>query len=142
MRIEEILKTMFYSFFVIATGIVASMYVFCLIFYPNVSFSLNDIRAILITALACDLPFFIYYSKRDLSKKQMFIRTIIHFFVLLTVLIYLSHLWNWISLNEPREVAIFVLLVVVVYVIVSSIISYQDKRLAKKLNDNLKERYQ
>lgn len=141
MRIEEIIKMMFRSFFIIATGVTASMYMFCYILKPEVSFSLDDIGRILLMAFACDLPFVIYYSRKELGKKQMFIRKIIHFSVLLAVLLYLAQLWGWVSMQRPNEIATFVLLVICVYVIVFAITSYQDKKLAKKINESLKERY-
>lgn len=141
MRIEELFKIMFRSFFVITTGITASMFVFCLIFYPDVKFTLDDIGRILLMALACDLPYFIYYSRRELKKKQMLVRTAIHLLLLIAVLLYLAHIWDWVSMSRPIEVTVFILLVMCVYIIVFVVTSYQDKKLANKLNDRLKERY-
>ena len=141
MQGEELFKKMFYSFFVITTGVTVSMYVFCLIFNPGVSFSLNDIGRILVMGLASDLPFLIYYSRRELGKKQMFIRAVIHVIVLLAILLYFAQRWDWVSINNPQEVLVFVLLVLGVYAVVSVVTAYRDKKLADKLNDSLKERY-
>jgi len=141
MRIGELLKTMLYSFFIITTGIVVSMYVFCLIFYPDVSFSLDDIGRILLMALASELPYVIFLSRDELSRKQMLIRFAIHAPVLFAILLFFSHIWDWVDISKATEVAVFFALVAGVYIGVLLITSYRDKKLADKLNDSLKDRY-
>jgi len=132
---------MVHSYFVITTGIIASMYVFCLIFNRNAVYSLDDIGRILLMALASDLPFIIFYSRKELGKKQMLIRQIIHIPFLLAVLFYFAQLWDWVRMNSPTEVIVFIALVLVVYAAVLAIATFQDKKLADKLNDRLKQRY-
>mgnify|MGYP001385392859 CR=1 FL=1 len=141
MNAEELLKTMLRSFFIIATGIVISMYLFCLIFYPDASFTLHDIGGILLLAFFGDLPYLIFYSGKELSKKQMYLRKSIHLPVLLAVVLYFAHLWEWVSLNRSKEVFVFLLLVLAVYAIVFAIAVHYDKKLAEKLNHRLRERY-
>lgn len=141
MRIEELLKTMLRSFSVITTGIIASMYVFCLIFNKDAQFFLYDIERILLMALVSELPYAIFLSRKELSKKQMWIRTAIHFPVLLAVLLYFAQLWDWVSINNPKELAVLILLIIGVYAVVLTVAAYRDKKLADKLNDSLKERY-
>lgn len=141
MRIEELFKNMLRSFFIISTGAVASMYVFCLIFFPDVTFTLGDIGRVLLMALASDLPYILFYSRKELGKRQMLVRKVIHFAALLAILLTFAHLWDWINLNNPGQVIVFILLVIGVYAIVIGLIAYQDKKLADKLNDVLKQRY-
>ena len=141
MRAEELLKTMVQDFFMITTGIVISMYVFCLIFSPDASFSLADIGRILLMALAADLPHVIFLSRRELSKMQMLIRKVIHLIILLAILLYFASFWDWVSLNNAKEVAVFLSSVLAVYVAVFLAGSYRDKKLTDKMNDRLKEHY-
>lgn len=141
MNAEEILKTMFRSFFIIATGIVISMYVFCLIFYPDASFTLYDIGWILKLAFISDLPYLLFYSNKELSKKQMYIRKSVHLPVLLAVVLYFAYLWDWVDLNHMKEVIVLLLLILIVYVVVFAITICYDKKLADKLNHRLRERY-
>jgi Protein of unknown function (DUF3021). len=141
MCINELLKNMFRSFFIITTGIVVSMYVFCLLFEPNARFSLDDIGRILLMALASDLPFFIFLSRREPSKRQMLARQIIHLLVLSAVLLYFASLWDWIELNNSAEVIIFLLLIFAVYIAVIITIKYRDKKMTEQMNDRLKKRY-
>ena len=141
MRIGDLVKTIVRSYFVITTGIVTSMYVFCLIFNRDALYSLDDIGRILLMALASILPFFIFYSHKELSKKQMLIRQAIHVPVLMTVLFYFAQLWDWVNMNHPKEIVVFIVLVFVVYAVVLAVATYQDKKLADQLNDRLKQRY-
>ena len=141
MRAEELLKKMISSFFMIATGIVISMYVFCLIFYPDVSFMLADIRRILVMAVAGDLPLVIFLSRRELTKNQMLLRTMIHFVVLSGVLLYFAFLWDWVDPANTKEIAVFLISVVLVYTAVFLTNRYRDKKLGDRLNDRLKQRY-
>lgn len=132
---------MFRSYFVITTGIVFSMYVFCLLLNPNANFSLHDIERILIMAFAGDLPYIIFLSHKELSKKQMLVRKIIHLLVLSAILLYFASLWNWISLNNPRQILVFLSSVCIVYIIVWTTSKYRDKKLTDQINNKLKERY-
>lgn len=141
MNIKELLKTMLRSFFVITTGVITSMYVFCLIFNPDASFSLHDIGRVLLMALVSELPFIIFYSRRELSKKQMLIRQAVHLPVLLADLLFFAQLWNWVNMGRLKEIIVFILLVISVYVMVLAAVTYQDQKLAEKLNDSLKKRY-
>ena len=102
MNAENLLKTMFRSFFTITTGIITSMYVFCLLFHPDASFSLHDIGGILVMAFVSDLPYLLFYSHKELSKKQMYVRKSVHLTVLLSVVLYFAYLWDWISINHTK----------------------------------------
>ena len=141
MRSGDLLKHMLRAFFVITTGIIASMYVFNLIFNQDVVFPLDDIGRILLMAFAGDLSLVIFYSSKELGKKQMLVRYAIHIPVLLAVLLFFAQLWDWVSMSRPKEIIIFIVLVIVVYVTVLAVATYQDKKLADKLNDRLKQRY-
>ena len=138
---RELFTAMLQAFFMITTGIVVSMYVFCLIINPNASFALDEIGKILLMAFVSDLPYVLFFSRKELSKKQMLIRQVLHLSALLAVLLYLAHLWNWVNLNSLKEVTIFLVLVLIVYTIIFVATAYRDKKLADKLNDKLKERY-
>lgn len=141
MRIEEILKAMANSFFLIVTGTVCSMFAFCMILHPNAVFTLADIGRILLMGIAGDLPYLLFLSGRELNRKQMFVRTLLHVFVLLTVLLYLAVQWDWVNLQNTEEVVVFVLTVLLVYTAVFFVTKYRDRKLTDKLNERLKERY-
>lgn len=141
MPLKELLQTMLGAYPVITTGIITSTYVFCQVFNNHVTFSIDDIGGILVMAFFSDLPFLLFFSKGELTKKEMRIRFIIHIPVLLFVLLYFAGRWNWINIKNPKEVAFFILLVIGVYAVVFAVTFYKDKKTADKLNDSLKRRY-
>nr|WP_267901547.1 DUF3021 family protein [Caproicibacter fermentans] len=132
---------MFRSFFVITTGVVASMYLYCALLNPGAVFTVKDIGRILLMAVVGDLPLFLFWSRRELSKRRYFIRRIVHMAVLALILLYFASLWDWISLDKAGEVAVFLLCVLAVYVIVLFAAVLRDKKLSDRLNRKLKERY-
>lgn len=141
MRIKDLLKAMFYAYFVITTGAAVSMYISCLLFNPKGSFSPVDIGGILLVALVSDLTFFIFYSNKELSKKQMIFRFFIHIPTLLIILLYFAHLFKWVNIKSFIQVVVFILLVLGVYAGTLLISFYKDKKIADQLNDSLKKRY-
>lgn len=141
MCLNQLLKTMFRSFFVITTGVVVSMYVFCLILNPAAVFTLDDIGRILLMAAAGDLPLILFWSRRELSERQLMGRKAIHLLVLLAILLYFASLWNWVSLKNAGQVTVFLLGVLAVYFMVTAVSIYRDKKLTDQLNRKIKERY-
>lgn len=138
---EELVKKMINSFFMITTGIVISMYVFCLIFNPDVRFTLADIGRIILMAAVSDLALIIFFCRRELNKKQMLMRYIIHFIVLSAILLYFSFLWDWVNPRNTKEIAVFLISILLVYVVIFLSNRYRDRKLSDKLNDRLKQRY-
>lgn len=138
---EELVKKMINSFFMITTGIVISMYVFCLIFNPYVRFTLADIGRIILMAAVSDLALIIFFCRRELNKKQMLMRYIIHFIVLSAILLYFSFLWDWVNPRDTKEIAVFLISILLVYVVIFLSNRYRDRKLSDKLNDRLKQRY-
>lgn len=141
MSIKDLLKAMFQAYFVITTGVIISMYVLCLLFNPNGNFSPVDIGGILLVSLISDLSFFVFYSNKELGKRQMLFRFSIHIPTLLALLLFFAYLYKWVNIKSPVQVTVFILLVLGVYVGTLALTFYQDKRIADKLNSSLKERY-
>lgn len=138
---EELVKKMINSFFMITTGIVISMYVFCLIFNPDVRLTLADIGRIILMAAVSDLALIIFFCRRELDKKQMLMRYIIHFIVLAAILLYFAFLWDWVNPRDTKEIAVFLISILLVYVVIFLSNRYRDRKLSDKLNDRLKQRY-
>jgi len=140
MGIKEITREMVYSFFVIFSGSVLAMYVYLLIFGQN-TVDIHHITALLVMTVLADLASFVFYSRKDLSKKQMFVRYVIHLAVIIGIMLSAATYLEWVRWHEPVQIIVFVGLVVAVYTIVMITDEYQNKKLADKLNQKLKERY-
>lgn len=141
MNTETLIKAMVRSFFIIVVGIVTGNYVMCLLFSPDAVMPVKQFGEILLCAVLSDLPFVIFYSRQELSKKQMLIRHVIHGVVLLAVLIAVARVWNWIDFTNLFEVTFFLLIIAMVYIAVYVAAYMADKKTADELNKGLKERY-
>jgi len=140
MNIKEITRLMSSTFFVIFSGSVLAMYTYSLIFGID-TLKLHNITALLIMTVLADLAYFIFYSNRELSKRQMHMRSIIHFITIMGILLFTASYMEWILWSEPIQVIVFVGLVTSIYVVVRVISDYQSKKLADKLTQKLRERY-
>ena len=141
MRIKDLVKSMFHAYFVIVTGVTVSMYICCLLFNPQGSFTPDDIGGILLMALISDVSFLIFCSKRELNKKQMLLRVAVHIPVLLAMLLYFAYLFQWVNMKSPAQIAVFILLVLGVYIGTLAGSFYRDRKTADKLNESLMKRY-
>lgn len=141
MPIKDLIKMMFHAYFIITTGVVISMYILCLLFNPNGNFSPVDIGGILLVAFISDLSFLVFCSSKELDKKQMLLRFFIHIPMLLVILLYFAHLFKWVNMKSLKQVVVFILLVLGVYIGTLMISFYRDKKTADKLNNSLKKRY-
>lgn len=141
MNTETLIKAMVRSFFIIVVGIVTGNYVMCLLFSPDAVIPVKQFGEILLCGVLSDLPFVVFYSRHELSKKQMLIRHAIHGVVLLAVLIALARVWNWIDFTSLFEVTLYLLIIAIVYIAVYVASYMADKKTANELNESLKEHY-
>jgi len=140
MDIKDIKRMMIQSFFVIFSGSVLASHINRLIFNAA-EIGRHEVTALLILSILADLAYFIFYSKKDLSKKQMTIRYAFHFPAILGITLGTASFMEWISWNEPIEIIVFIGMVMLVYIMVIVVNLYQHKKLAIRMNQKLKERY-
>lgn len=139
MTLKEILNAMLRQFFIIVTGIVFCVAVFCSLFYPKVIFGLEMIWQIILLGMMSTMPQFVFYSKKELGKKQMMIRKCLHILILLIIILTAGYAWGWIYPNDIIQPIVFVLLVMCVYIVVTLLVFQKDKKVAQQLNNELKK---
>lgn len=140
MTIKEILSMMVRSFFIIVTGTVIGLWAGGSILMPDARFIPLGFGHILLTALIAVLFFFLFYSRRDLNRRQMAVRLIIHFCTLSPTMIFLVYHWNWIPWGDFVFGATAVGVYLLIYTAVFFFVFYRDLRTAKKLTNALKKR--
>lgn len=140
MDFKEIRKYMLNSFFVIFSGSVLAMYANRLIF-GNVEMHVHDITALLVLTVFCDLGYIFHYSRRELSRKQIHARRVVHLVYVLAVVVSVAIFMGWVTLAEPLTIFVLVSSIIAVYVLVGAVDIYRSKKIADKLNVKLKERY-
>jgi len=140
MDVKEIVRYMSYSFFSIFTACVLVRYVYALVSGSG-TFGVHDITALLVMAVFGTLSYFIFYSKKELSRKQMLMRNVIHMSVIIGVMLLIASYMQWILWNEPIRIIVFVGVVVLVYVMIVVVNVLHDKKTADQMTQNLNERF-
>lgn len=138
MELRELIKKLVISYPIIYGCSMMATFVFCLVFYPDSDFGLYYFGEMFLFALAADLPSLVFYSKRELSHKELMVRIIIHLLLLEGVLLVIGRLMG---LHENiTEGIFFFFIVLAVYVVVWLLVFSDDARQAKEINKALEER--
>lgn len=139
MEIKDLINVMVKTFFIVTVGIIVSVTVFCSVFSRDATFGVNIFGQILLLAVLTTLPSLVLYSPKELSKKELLVRQAIHLAVLISILFYLGYIWGWIAISKPMELALYLFLIIFVYLAVKLLVFQKDKKVADQLNIGLKK---
>lgn len=137
MELKDFIKELIRNYFIIFAIIVIVITLLRQIFSPGAYFELTDIFIYMSCALVADLPSMIFYSKKEISEKEMRLRRIIHFVILEAVLLTLANIMGWVT--GGLNTFLFALQIGVIYMLVRSLSWLDDRRAARKINEKLKE---
>jgi hypothetical protein len=136
MELKQILKKMFYGYFIIYTGAMFGTYVFCMIFDRDVSFGVSYFAWMALFSLVGDLPSLVFCSTKELTKHQWIVRVIIHFILLEVILLIMA---RWLDLYSTLvEGILFAGIIFVIYWVVRGITFSGDLRQANEINEKIK----
>ncbi|MDF2541288.1 MAG: hypothetical protein K0S47_1006 [Herbinix sp.] len=93
-------------------------------------------QAIIVAAI-CALGTFIFLSRHELSKKQNFIRTLVHYLYINIVVIGGACLFQWINLEDSFGLFIMFVFVAIIYACVTMFLFKVDQQTARDLNRRL-----
>jgi uncharacterized membrane protein len=133
------LKDMLLDFLLIMAGILLCTTVFCTIFNREIRFGVDLLWQIIGLAFFSTLPGFIFFSKHELTKKQMLTRQIIHACILVILLLFFAYHWRWLIPQSIVQPIVFIFMIAFVYMIVSFFTYKRDKKVANMLNEQLKK---
>lgn len=139
MEIKSLIHAMAKTFFIVTAGLVGSIAVFCSIFARDAAFGVNIFWRILLLAALTTLPSLVLYSPKELSKKEVLVRQAIHLAILLSILLYLGYVWDWVVMSQPIQLAFYLFLIIIVYLAVKLLVFQRDKKVADQLNIGLKK---
>lgn len=134
-----LLRMMIRHFFIIYTGSIMGTVVYCLIFCRDEMYGIDYFIKMFFFSVLGDLPLLVFYSKEDLTGKQMAGRCGLHFCLLETVLLLagrylgLYHKFLW-------EGVIFFLIVALVYLIVVFFGVVMDMVTADQMNEVIRKK--
>jgi len=140
MSFKNIVKQIFLSLPAIFTFSLLGVWVSVWIFSGHLVSTLT-VYEIFITSVFISLTRLVFYSKTDLSKRQMLVRTGIHYLAVLATVLYSANLWIWtiVKDNYIMNLIAFVGLVSVVYAAVLVSDFLRSKKLANDLIKDIGE---
>lgn len=130
----NIIKKLLSNYVMIFTGIAFSSAIFIAIFNPEVNYmSILLLQMFIMTALST-LGNLIFFSTKEVSKKSMRIRTIIHYLYVNLIVYTMAFVFNWINFNSILQLVLMFVLILLVYVVVYIINYIKGKMEAKAMN--------
>lgn len=129
---------MLLEFLLITAGTLICTAVFCTLFIPGVQATVTLLWQIIVLSLLCTLPGLIFRSKKEIGKRQMRLRIVLHLAMLLTLLLSMAYHWGWIDTRSVVQPLVFVAMFAAVYSMVWSFMYLHEKHVASRLNEGLK----
>ena len=134
-------KKVIQTFFYVLSGSIISTAIFMTIFLKDLYFNVEVIWQVIVMSLITSLGTLIYHSKREISKKQMRLRVIIHYAYINIIVLGCAVMWQWVNINRISQIITMVLLIAGVYFSVTTTMFSNEKRIAEKINQRLRSRY-
>ncbi len=136
MKLKEYIKNLLMNFFIVVTLVNVAMAVLGLIYDADRTFSYEAYFSPLIYGFLSMLPSAVLYSKKELSTRQMFIRTLLQ---ITMIEIFLLGFMIANGISEPRLLFPLAVAILLVSFAVLGIQWLLDTRSAKDLNQRLAE---
>lgn len=137
----ENVKKIIQTFFYVLSGSIISTAVFMTIFLRDLYFNVEVIWQVILMAAITSLGTLIYRSKKEISKKRMRLRLIIHYTYINVVVLGCAVLWEWVNIHRISQIITMVLLVGGVYFSVTTAMFNNEKRIAENINQRLRTKY-
>ena len=137
----ESVKKVIQTYFYVLSGSIISTAIFISIFLPDLYFNVEIIWQVIIVSAITSLGTLIYRSKREISKKQMRIRHIVHYTYINVVVLGAAVMWGWVNVNRLSQIITLILLIAAVYFSVTTAMFSNEKRIAESINQRLRSRY-
>ena len=136
---KELIQKLVQTFCFVITGSLFATTLFITFLSPKISFGVEVLWQIIILSFFSSNLSIIFYSSKELSKKQLLRRKILHFFLLNIVLLGCAYYFHWFMISEIGKSIIFVILSFIVYVFVSISCFSSEKKQAATLNEKIKQ---
>jgi len=140
MDVKEIVRRMFDNFFIIF---------FCSIVVVSIFLRFNgvdvvrliDVFAIIALSALTALIEFVFYSKKELNRLELFVRHLICLILTIAIVLSVAIFMGWILWHEPTHVFVFTGITLAVYIMSTIIDFYWTSKATGTLTKKLKERY-
>lgn len=131
------LKNIAVTFCYVLAGSVFCALVFIINFWPENTDMVKILWQLIILAVVGSVGNLIFYSRQELSKRKMKVRTIIHYIYIYAANIGMSYLFGWIVPGNMRQVAVMSIMICCVTLVISYALKKRADRIAELINERL-----
>lgn len=134
----EFLKKTLITFVLTVAGITISAALFISIFARHWEFSIQLLWQIIAMSAVCSLGNLIFYSKWEISKRQMKIRLVCHYLYINVIVFGGAILMRWLNPAHILQILVMLLLSLSVYVGITTANFKREKKTAEEFNTRLR----
>ena len=138
--VKELTKKIMMFFAIITTGSTFGAALSISIVYPGQEkiLSGNLLWQILLLSFLDALTCLIFYSKKELSKKQYAVRVLIHYVITNMILVGGGKLFGWLDMDKNENVLGFMALVLGIYIVIAMVTIKRDIKDSEEMNKALR----
>ncbi|MGB8451996.1 MAG: DUF3021 family protein [Anaerocolumna sp.] len=133
------IKGMLQVFVYVIAGNTVGVTIFITLFSRDSKFSYVFFLQIIAIAAACASGNFIFWSRKELSKKQMKIRSVVHYLYDSLAVIGGALICKWIEPGQTGYIIFLFGLYTTVYIFITTTMFKNDKKIAEDLNKKLRK---
>jgi hypothetical protein len=134
----DYIKKTVLTFGLILAGTTISTTLFITLFVPGWEFTIFLLWQIIIVSGVCSLGNLIYYSRGELSKRQMRIRIVLHYLYINAIVLGGAFLWQWIKPGSAVQLLVMLLLIAMVYAVITAWSFKMEEKTARDFNEQLR----
>jgi hypothetical protein len=124
-------------FCVITTGIVLIMASEVALLEPDAVFDSTDLFRILLVGALSALPYAIFISRNELSRRALLLRAALHLLSVVVIVFGLIWRFGWLTAGNAALIAV---MFIVLYIVVALISSFRDAKTAERINAKIREK--
>lgn len=136
------LKSMLQVFVNVTAGNTIGAAIYLTVFDRDYQFTYGFLWQFIGIAAVCALGDLIFYSRTELSKKQIKFRFVLHYIYTNIIVVGGAFICGWVEPGEIINIIFLFGLVSVIYVYITTIMFKNDKKTAEDLNKKLKSIHQ
>lgn len=135
----SLIKSMLQVFIYVTAGNTIGATIFLTLFGRDYRLSYGFLWQIVVIAAACAFGNLIFWSNKELSKKQMKFRYVIHYLYNSLAVIGGAFIWGWIVPGQTGYIIFLFVLFTIVFLCIRTTMFNNDKKTAEDLNKKLKK---
>ncbi len=131
------LRNIIITFSYVLTGSVICATVFIILFWPESKEMLTILQEVIVLSILGSVGNLIFYSKHEMSKQKMKIRTIIHYIYIYAAVLCCAHLFGWIVPGNIKQLIVMIIMISCVTLSVGYAVKKKEARTAELINRKL-----